>query len=86
MVAVQFVPLRTAPELSQTQALAPFPLRFGFFVLMSAAIFNDLFLINGNGLDASTAIGVKTGYTFSIKKCLQMRLPHRSSAQMKLTR
>ena len=29
MAAVQFVPSRTAPELLQTQALAPFPLRFG---------------------------------------------------------
>ena len=38
-----------------------------FFPVRSAAIFSVLLRISGNGRDASTAIGVSTGYTFSIK-------------------
>ena len=33
----------------------------------SAAMFNVLFRINGNGREESTAMGVRTGYTFSRK-------------------
>ena len=40
---------------------------FSFFFFKIAPIFKDLLRISGNGLEESTAIGVSTGYTFSLK-------------------
>ena len=53
---------RSSPVLSFLLSLSLFS-----FLEISAPIFNVLFLISGNGLEESIAIGVSTGYTLSSK-------------------